>query len=263
MMNQTKNGKKNIGFYIALAVCIATVAAAAWTTYGSIVGQDDTSQDVGVDHEISGQAYEVDDSSEQETEPSKEEVSAQESQGSAVSEDADDEEEEEDQEEQEDTEENSREEEKSDDVSKEEDTKPVIYYPLKNAKVGKAFSMTKLLFSATTNDWRVHRGADFLAKEGSAVLASSDGVVKAIYHDGLYGEVICIEHNGYLAKYCGLTDQTIVKVGDTVTGGSPIGYIGAIPCEQSDPPHLHLEVIVGEKYIDPIIVLSGNANLNE
>ena len=94
MMNQTKNGKKNIGFYIALAVCIATVAAAAWTTYGSIVGQDDTSQDVGVDHEISGQAYEVDDSSEQETEPSKEEVSAQESQGSAVSEDADDEEEE-------------------------------------------------------------------------------------------------------------------------------------------------------------------------
>ena len=56
MMNQTKNVKKNIGFYIALAVCIATVAAAAWTTYGSIVGQDDTSQDVGVDHEISGQA---------------------------------------------------------------------------------------------------------------------------------------------------------------------------------------------------------------
>ena len=37
IMNKDKSAKKNTGFYIALAICVVSVAAAAWTTYGSVV----------------------------------------------------------------------------------------------------------------------------------------------------------------------------------------------------------------------------------
>ena len=64
--NESKSFKSNIGFYIALTICIVTIAAAAWTTYGSVAeynGQvSETtslpSENLEVNNDVSGQDYE-------------------------------------------------------------------------------------------------------------------------------------------------------------------------------------------------------------
>ncbi len=275
-----KSAKKNIGFYIALGVCIATVAAAAWTTYGRVTEKGE-SPDMGVDHEVSGEPYELSaahDASTQsdgtdgresgagnmmnsESKNNKDSNDSENSKDSKVGSDSKDSNVNEGTAQKAGQEQSGREEkDSSSEAAQQKEKAPeksVICYPLKNAQPGKAFSMTKLVFSKTTNDWRTHRGADFVTNQGSAVLAIADGRVTGLYRDALYGETIVIEHDGYTARYCGLTDRSLVRQGDAVSAGSPIGYVGVVPCEQSDEPHLHLELLSGDKLIDPIVMLSG------
>ena len=43
-----------------------------------------------------------------------------------------------------------------------------------------------------------------------------------------------------------------VKKGDTVSVGQTIGKVGSVSCECAEESHIHLEVMEGEKYLDPI-----------
>ena len=43
-----------------------------------------------------------------------------------------------------------------------------------------------------------------------------------------------------------------VKKGDTVSAGQTIGKVGSVSCECAEESHIHLEVMEGEKYLDPI-----------
>ena len=70
-MHKTKSKTKNTGFYIALAICIVTIAAAAWTTYGSVVEYYQP-QDVHTGNEVSGEPYSSEEPSEM-PEPSEDE----------------------------------------------------------------------------------------------------------------------------------------------------------------------------------------------
>ena len=40
--------------------------------------------------------------------------------------------------------------------------------------------------------------------------------------------------------------------GDTVSAGQTIGKVGSVSCECAEESHIHLEVMEGEKYLDPI-----------
>lgn len=239
-MHKTKSKTKNTGFYIALAICIVTIAAAAWTTYGSVVEYYQP-QDVHTGNEVSGEPYsseepsEMPEPSEDESETPAEESVQESSMESTPQEESDV------------SEESSHIQMNS--LPEESAAERMVCCPIENGMVLKPMSMTKLLFARTTNDWRVHRGTDYTAQPGTAVLAMTDGVVQSVYHDALYGEVICIDHEECTARYCGLTDKTLVREGDHVQAGQPIGYIGTIPCEQSDDSHLHLELLSGTKYL--------------
>ena len=237
-MYKSNSKKKNTGFYIALAICIVTVAAAAWTTYGSVVEYYQP-EEMHTGNEVSGEPYEWSEPSDEVSEPSvssaAEESSFTPSESSVQ-------------------EESSLPAENSPDASSEPAQESVeevrtILCPIESGLVAKPFSMTKLLYAKTTNDWRTHRGTDYTAKAGSAVLSMSDGIVQSVYQDTLYGQCICIDHNGFVARYCGLTEKVLVRDGDHVTAGQPIGYIGTVPCEQTDDPHLHLELMAGADYI--------------
>ncbi len=238
-MYKTKSKKKNTGFYIALAICIVTVAAAALTTYGS-VAEYYQPQDTHTGNEISGEPYEN-------SEPP--EPSASEPAESSASEPAESSEESS-QPSQESTE--SSVSEPSAPAESSEEMQTMLYSPVEGGEILKPFSMTTLIYAKTTNDWRTHRGTDYAAGMGTAVMAMTDGTVKSVYRDALYGETICVEHEGYTARYCGLTEKTLVHEGDSVKGGQPIGYVGTVPCEQSDDPHLHLEILSGEKFLSAV-----------
>lgn len=113
------------------------------------------------------------------------------------------------------------------------------------------FSGDMLVKNETLGDWRTHNGIDISAELGSAVTASSDGVVTDIRSDPLWGNVVEVTSGDYVMTYSGLSDNILVSVDMTVTAGDQIGSVGEIPCELSLEPHLHFDVKQNGEYVDP------------
>lgn len=254
-----KSPKKNAGFYISLAVCIAAIAAAGWTTYRSVSeytdvteevpvkqsSQKDGKKDVKVDTDVSGEKYEnstvisqpenSDETSNEISEYSENEKAVFNGNIAEYSETA------------------AANTEVSAEISLSK-----ISAPIENGEVIKPFSPKNPIESKTLGDWRTHSGVDISAGEGSPVRAIMAGKVLSIYNDPMLGNVIEIDHsNGYVAYYCGLTDTTIAKEGENIKSGDTIGYIGKIPSESKDGSHLHLEVKLNDDYIDPTIIYNS------
>ena len=94
-----------------------------------------------------------------------------------------------------------------------------------------------------------HPGMDIAADEGSPIRAASGGRVLAAGPDGGYGNVVVIDHgNGVTSKY-GHCSQTFATVGQVVQAGDEIAAVGSTG--HSTGPHLHFEVRVGDKPVDP------------
>lgn len=106
-----------------------------------------------------------------------------------------------------------------------------------------------------------HRGLDLAADQGEVIHATKAGkVIKAEYHYS-WGNYVAIEHeDGSTALYAH-QQQYIVKVGDTVSQGQTIGYVGSTG--NSTGSHLHLELCQDNslsqgKLVDPQPILFGN-----
>jgi murein DD-endopeptidase MepM/ murein hydrolase activator NlpD len=97
--------------------------------------------------------------------------------------------------------------------------------------------------------YEFHSGIDITAPQGSKVLATADGVVEFTGWYGDYGKAVIIRHpSGYLTLY-GHLSQIDVKEGQKVKAGDVVGRVGSTG--RSTGPHLHYEVIKGNKPIDP------------
>ena len=94
-----------------------------------------------------------------------------------------------------------------------------------------------------------HNGVDLAAPTGTPVYATADGMVGKAKYFGSYGNYVQIEHGGALqTRYAHLSSYT-VRNGDTVRKGDLIGYVGSTG--RSTGPHLHYEVRVEGKAVDP------------
>jgi len=98
---------------------------------------------------------------------------------------------------------------------------------------------------------RMHTGIDFTAPRGTPIQATGNGrVIKAENERVGYGNHVIIDHGyGYTTLY-GHMQSYNVKVGDIVTKGQTIGYIGNTGT--STGPHLHYAVRVKGNPVDPI-----------
>ena len=101
-----------------------------------------------------------------------------------------------------------------------------------------------------THRWTHHNGADFSTERGVPVLATADGtVVHAKRVHGL-GKVIVVDHGyGYRTVY-GHLDIFNTAKGQWVKRGQKIGEVGNTG--RSTGPHLHYEVHVDGKAVDPL-----------
>ncbi len=118
-------------------------------------------------------------------------------------------------------------------------------------------------YSKTLDAWITHNGVDFAAELGSEVKATADGTVTAIRQDALWGAVIEIQHAGnVVSRYCGVKPGS-VKEGQAVKRGAVIGTLQEIPSEILDKPHLHLEMTVNGKYMDPLTLIQGEVVLEK
>ena len=120
-------------------------------------------------------------------------------------------------------------------------------------KIQTEYSMDKLIFSPTFNEWRTHSGVDIAAPRGEVVRAVGNGTIAEIKNDPRYGFTIVIDHNnGYKSVYSNLASDQTMQVGQEVKLGDPIGAVGATAIfESAEPTHLHFELYKENKLVDP------------
>lgn len=121
-----------------------------------------------------------------------------------------------------------------------------------------AFSGGELVKSITTGSWQTHNGVDISAEVGSEVYAISNGEIMEIKDDSVWGVTVLLDHhNGFVTKYCGLSNGLDVQCGDIVVSGDLIGTVGnTADIESAVAPHLHIEVMHNGSYIDPLSVIN-------
>ncbi len=94
-----------------------------------------------------------------------------------------------------------------------------------------------------------HTGLDIAAAYGTPIIATGDGKVVFAGWRGSYGRAVVIEHGYGFSTMYGHTQKIVVKVGDRVTKGQTIAYVGS--SGRSTGPHLHYEVWVYDKPVNP------------
>ncbi|HEY7256748.1 MAG TPA: peptidoglycan DD-metalloendopeptidase family protein [Solirubrobacterales bacterium] len=109
-------------------------------------------------------------------------------------------------------------------------------------------------FGAPRPGGRTHTGVDFPEPEGTPIRAAGVGtVIYAAYNGGGYGNLVVIQHRlGYTSWYGHMSEIT-AHVGESVGGGTLIGYVGQTG--DATGPHLHFEVRHYDTPIDPVPLL--------
>lgn len=132
-----------------------------------------------------------------------------------------------------------------------------MIYPVKSKNVFRQYSETAV-YNRTMKDYRAHTGADFTANKGEEVVSMCDGVVSKVSVSEHFGVTVEISNADYTVRYCGLDTKTKVKANDQVKQGDVIGTVDVVPCEKEDVSHIHVEVKVLDKYIDPMTVIMSD-----
>ena len=91
-----------------------------------------------------------------------------------------------------------------------------------------------------TGQWAMHEGIDFLADQGSPVIAAAGGVVQFAGLHPQYGMMIDIDHGDDLVTRYAHLSKLFVKEGDVVVRGRRVALSGSTG--RSTGPHLHFEV---------------------
>ncbi len=116
-----------------------------------------------------------------------------------------------------------------------------------------------------------HNGIDIGAPKGAKIVSVTDGKVIRTGWYGGYGYSISIQKDEYIFLYGHIDPNIIVNVGDYITKGDVIAYVGPknvygvinnrYKDELGNPtngsttgPHLHLTVFFNNKTIDPLII---------
>ncbi len=100
--------------------------------------------------------------------------------------------------------------------------------------------------------YRLHSGADWAAPSGTPIMAAGNGEVQKIGNRGGYGRSIVLKHtNGYETTYNHMSGYAKgLKPGSRVRQGQVIGFVGSTGL--STGPHLHFEVMVNGRFVDPM-----------
>jgi murein DD-endopeptidase MepM/ murein hydrolase activator NlpD len=123
--------------------------------------------------------------------------------------------------------------------------------PVDGARVSSTYGMRRHPILGYS---KMHKGTDFAAARGTPILAAGSGVVEMARYNGAYGRFILLRHNrrtqtayAHMSRFAkGIHDGARVQQGDV------IGYVGTTG--RSTGPHLHYEVRIDKKQVNPMSV---------
>lgn len=105
----------------------------------------------------------------------------------------------------------------------------------------------------------MHSGLDFKGPIGAPIYAAAKGVVTFVGRKSGYGNVVEVSHgNGLMTRYAHMS-RFATTVGTKVEAGDIIGAIGSTG--RSTGPHLHFEVRINDRAIDPRPFLKAAPNV--
>lgn len=122
---------------------------------------------------------------------------------------------------------------------------PTIWAHL--GKINNEFGFRRNPFGGRSYEF--HAGMDIDGERGDIIIAPANGIITEAGWKGGYGYMIEIDHGNGLTTRYGHLSKLEVKEGDPIQRGQLIGFVGSTG--RSTGPHLHYELRLGEKPINP------------
>lgn len=104
-----------------------------------------------------------------------------------------------------------------------------------------------------------HTGLDIASKLGTPITAAFSGTVHECGTSQAYGNYIIMRHSDTLYTFYGHCDSLKAKEGMNIRRGEVIAYMGSTG--YSTGPHLHFEIRIDGKRVDPAYALKGNSSI--
>lgn len=108
--------------------------------------------------------------------------------------------------------------------------------------------------SPITDKYSLHSGLDIASPENTKIYASYDGEVITADCNEINGNYIVIKHSESLKTTYNHCNKLLVKKGERVKAGECIALVGSTGYATGN--HLHFEVILNGKYINPLYALN-------
>jgi len=115
------------------------------------------------------------------------------------------------------------------------------------AEVSSAFGMRKDPF---TRRLQFHEGIDLAVDSGTRIYPLKAGRVVFSGRQAGYGNVVVVRHDDDTETVYGHNKVNLARVGQHVTADTPLGLSGSTG--RSTGPHLHFEVRVNDRAVDPM-----------
>jgi murein DD-endopeptidase MepM/ murein hydrolase activator NlpD len=126
--------------------------------------------------------------------------------------------------------------------------KTLMKTPIDGARMSSGFGMRR---HPVLGYSKMHKGIDFAAPTGTPIYAAGDGKIEKAGRFSSYGNYVRVRHRGDLdTAYAHLSKIAPgIRPGARVKQGQIIGYVGTTG--RSTGPHLHYEVLVAGKHVNP------------
>ena len=124
------------------------------------------------------------------------------------------------------------------------------FSPVKKGYVSSSFGTRRDPFNGRT---RSHNGIDFAGPRGTDIYSVASGVVSFVGRKGGYGIAVEVDHGDNIVSRYAHLNKALVEKGAVIKKADKIALMGSTG--RSTGPHLHLEILLNGKRVDPQLYL--------
>ena len=125
--------------------------------------------------------------------------------------------------------------------------------PLDNYWLSSSYGMR---ISPISGKWKMHKGIDMAAPEGTSVYACKSGTaLECGYNDPIFGNYIILKHDNAMTSVYAHLSKILLQQGDYVSTGREIGKVGMTGAATG--PHLHFEIRINNVSTNPQSLLKS------